>query len=105
MNILEKWRSKLGDLHYFRLVTFMNECKRDRLMDKMLVISSTKKDLQRKLLSDIMDAFGTDHFTNELYSEEGLTTKHILIVQNPEKSPFIKKVLSRDNCTIRSIFY
>ena len=105
MNILEKWRSKLGDLHYFRLLTFMNECKKDRLMDKMLVISSRKKRLQRELLNDIMKLFHEDDFTNELYSEKSLTTKRFLIVQNPEKSPFVKKIICREDCFIKSIFY
>jgi hypothetical protein len=105
MERLEKWRSKIGDLNYFQLISFLHESKKDALIHRMLVISSPKQKLQRKLLSDIMNVFEEDDFTNELYSEKSLTTKRFLIVKNPEKNHFVKKILNREDCIIKSIFY
>jgi hypothetical protein len=105
MEILEKWRSKLGDLHYFQLLHFLRESKKDILIDRMLVISSSKPKLQRQLLGDIMHIFDEDDFTNELYSEYGLTKKRFLILQNPDKTHIVKSILAREDCTVKSIFY
>ncbi len=105
MGILGKWRSKLGDLNYFRLISFLHESKKDRLMDRMLVISCSKQKVLKKLLNDIMNVFDENEFTNEMYSEEALTNKRFLILKNPEKNHFVKKILGREDCTIKSIFY
>lgn len=105
MEILHKWRPILGDLNYFQLMVFLHESKKDALIHRMLVISSPKQKLQKKLLSDIMSVFDENDFTNELYSEKSLTTKRFLIVKNPEKNHFVKKILHREDCTIKSIFY
>ncbi len=105
MVILERWRPTLGDLHYFQLLHFLRESKRDILIDRMLVISSSKPRLQKQLISDLMHIFDDDDFSSELYSESTLTKKRFLILQNPDKTPIIHKILSRDECTIQSIFH
>jgi hypothetical protein len=52
-----------------------------------------------------MNVFDDEEFTNELYSESALTKKRFLILQNPDKTNIVKKILRREECTIKSIFY